>query len=133
MSVSQPLLQFTTPALKPPANRDPMYGAFRRLQDWLMDVDGCRSSARRYEHEFDEWDRLSDAELKSALADARAAGHHVIANKIERGLFFDNKEREPLAKHWRMFDQAQDAARQGVAWVERFLTPSRQRAGKGQR
>jgi hypothetical protein len=131
-SYQTPLLLEQTAALKAPPRTNPLFGALRRFQEWFMDVDGCRSSARKYEHEFNDWDTLSDAELKSALADARAAGQHGIANKIERGLFFDDKEREPLGKHWRMFDQAQDAARQGVTSIERLLTPARQRAGKGQ-
>lgn len=132
------------PTLHPPAHRDPLFGWIRALQDYALDVVGCRGTARRCEREFDELDAASDAEIMAgrrlvALIASRSTDPEIVhladqaLGHFDRGIAIDHQERTPLSRHWSLFDEACEAARQIVGCVERLLTPTRARRGPGGR
>ena len=129
-----PLFAEAVPALPVIGPRSPFRAVFNALQDFALDVVGCRGSARRCEREFEEIDHQSDLKLLQAEALAIARGQTSIALLIREGIDLDHQERTPLQKHWRLFDEACEAGRQIVGLIERLPGMRRRPAsGRGER
>jgi hypothetical protein len=134
MAIAQqpPLLLEQTAVLKAPRRMDLMYGFLRGVQDDGLDVVGAGASANGCEAEFEDLDAQSDACFARARAHIRRGEYALADVEIEHGLFIDNLERKPVGKGFCAVRVMRASGRQIVNKIERLLSPSRQRAGKGQ-
>lgn len=127
------LTEYTPSAPKAPANRDPMHGFLRKIQDYDLDGVGTFGSALEPKRLRDE----ADAEHDTALLDACqwAIDHHRpdLMAILARAVQADECKDRHIARIDALFAENTEADRQSVAEIERLLAPScRQRAGKRQ-
>jgi hypothetical protein len=126
------LTEYIAAAPKAPANRDPLYGFLRDTQDHALDGEqGFRSAVTWWTKS-----RTADSKHDRCLTKSRechARGEYAMADYwVEQAQHWDAHEDTCLDRVWATFTGIAESCRQIVNKIERLLSPSRQRAGKGQ-
>jgi hypothetical protein len=133
MAIAQqpPLLLEQTAVLKAPRRMDLMYGFLRDTQDHALDGEQGFKSAVTW------WtkSRTADSKHDRCLIKSRecyARGEYAVADYwVEQAQHWDAHEDTCLDRVWATFTGIAESCRQIVNKIERLLSPSRQRAGKG--
>lgn len=124
------LTEYTPAAPTPPANRDPMHGFLRTLQDYDLDGVGTFGSAIEPRRLRDEADIEHDTALDEACQ--WAIDHHRpdLLAILERAVMADRLKDQQIARIDQLFAENTDADRQSVAAIERLLSGRRGRAAR---